>query len=60
LSEGADLNLRLFSKYLLLHFILFFRISEKIKERMEIGSGTLEMKLDEELERRVQFWTEIW
>lgn len=37
-----------------------FRLSSTNKNRMEIGSGTLKMALDEKLEKRIEFWTKIW
>ena len=36
------------------------RLSESNHQRLEIGSGTLELKLDEGLEDRINFWSEIW
>ena len=37
-----------------------FRISATSNQRLEIGSGTLEMNLDQDLENRIDFWTKIW
>jgi hypothetical protein len=37
-----------------------FRLSKTNKKRMEIGSGSLEMNLDEKMEERIDFWTKIW
>lgn len=44
------------------HFVInkLSRLSSTNKERMEIGSGTLEMTLDAQLEERVDFWSKIW
>jgi hypothetical protein len=44
------------------HFVInkLSRLSSTNKERMEIGSDTLEMTLDAELEERVDFWSKIW
>ena len=39
---------------------LYSRLSNASKERLEIGTGTLEMGLDQELESRIEFWSKIW
>ena len=42
-------------------FVLCYSsLSSTNKERLEIGSGTLEMALDEEFEKRIQFMSKIW
>ena len=41
-------------------FKTFFRLSESNKQRLEIGSGSLELDLDEDLEDRISFWSKIW
>jgi hypothetical protein len=41
-------------------FLLVFRLTPDNYERLEIGSGTLEMGLNMDLEDRIAFWSEIW
>jgi hypothetical protein len=40
--------------------IQLIRLCSNNKHRMEIGSGTLKMALDVQLEERVTFWSKIW
>ena len=37
-----------------------FSLNPKYNQRLEIGSGTLVMGLDESLEERIKFWSSIW
>jgi len=41
-------------------FFPWHRLSDDSYERLEIGSGTLEMNLDKDQENRINFWTKIW
>ena len=41
-------------------YISNFSLSPKYNQRLEIGSGTLVMGLDESLEERIKFWSSIW
>ena len=44
-----------------LHKILkLFSLSEHQHDRLEIGSGSVRMHLDEDLEERISFWTSVW
>lgn len=37
-----------------------FRLSQDSHKRLEIGTGTVAMNLDQVLEERISFWTDIW
>ena len=41
-------------------YVSYFSLSPKYNQRLEIGSGTLVMGLDESLEERIKFWSSIW